>query len=202
MVNGTLDSDKKEKIIKAAVKVFSKKGFHGAKVDEIAQLADVGKGTVYEYFSSKAELFQEMFKSGMKFYEELLIREIKPDMTCKEKLVRMARLHLKFIDRYKDLAKIMMTEHSYFEEDFRKWAWQHRENKMNSLKEIIGTGIEKGEFRQLNPASAAFTYMGCLGGLIPSAIMDCYDQDMDVYKLLDEMLDLFFNGLAINESVL
>ncbi|MDT3700857.1 MAG: TetR/AcrR family transcriptional regulator, partial [Thermincola sp.] len=64
------DSDKRKKILKAAVKVFSQKGFHAAKVDEIAQLADVGKGTVYEYFSSKEEVFQEMFKAGMQFYVE------------------------------------------------------------------------------------------------------------------------------------
>ena len=61
-MNGSdkLCGDKRLRIIEAAVIVFSRKGFHRAKVEEIAEVAGVGKGTVYEYFKSKKELFLEM----------------------------------------------------------------------------------------------------------------------------------------------
>ncbi|TLM97504.1 helix-turn-helix transcriptional regulator, partial [bacterium] len=84
------ESEKRVQIIKAAIKVFSEKGFHDAKVEDIAQQADVGKGTVYEYFSSKTELFQEMFRSGMQFYMENIRSEAGGNgVSCRDRLMKI-----------------------------------------------------------------------------------------------------------------
>ena len=53
--------ERRDNILEAAALVFSEKGYHQARVEEIAVQAGIGKGTVYEYFASKLELFQEMF---------------------------------------------------------------------------------------------------------------------------------------------
>lgn len=183
--------DKRQQILKAAVKVFSQKGFHEAKVDEIAQLADVGKGTVYEYFASKTELFQEMFKVGMQFYIDNMNNELKPGLTCQEKLVRIARLHIRFVVRYKDLARITMTEHTYFNEDFRKWIWQKRDEKLKLLEQIISEGVSAGEFRNIDPKAAALIFSGTLGALFSSAVFAAGKAK----DLVEPVLDLIFNGL-------
>jgi len=52
--------ERRVEILEAATKVFASKGFHAAKVEEIADAARVGKGTIYEYFASKSELFDHM----------------------------------------------------------------------------------------------------------------------------------------------
>ncbi len=54
-------SDKRNRIINAALIVFSKDGFQNSKIEDIAKTADIGKGTLYEYFSSKEELFLQVF---------------------------------------------------------------------------------------------------------------------------------------------
>ena len=54
-------SDKRNRIINAALSVFSKDGFQNSKIEDIARTADIGKGTLYEYFSSKEELFLQVF---------------------------------------------------------------------------------------------------------------------------------------------
>jgi len=54
-------SDKRNRIINAALTVFSKDGFQNSKIQDIAKTADIGKGTIYEYFSSKEELFLQVF---------------------------------------------------------------------------------------------------------------------------------------------
>jgi len=56
-------SDKRTRIINAALTVFSRDGFQNSKIEDIARAADIGKGTLYEYFSSKDELFLEVFTS-------------------------------------------------------------------------------------------------------------------------------------------
>ena len=188
------EKDKRIQIIKAAVKVFSQKGFHDAKVEEIAQLADVGKGTVYEYFSSKAQLFQEMFKAGIQFYLDNLINDISPDLSCQEKLAHVARLHLRFVSNYKDLAKITMTEHTYFDENFRKWVWENRAKKIELLQHIIEEGITKEEFRKVDSHAAALTFMGSLGALFSPVIFS--ETKLNTRELIDPVLDIIMNGIT------
>ncbi len=49
--------EKRKEILKAALVVFSQKGFHKTSMNDIAQKAEIGKGTLYDYFKSKDELF-------------------------------------------------------------------------------------------------------------------------------------------------
>lgn len=192
-MNHSAGEGKREKILKAAVKVFSQKGFHEAKVDEIAQLADVGKGTVYEYFSSKTELFQEMFKAGMDFYINNLKMELKPDMSAGEKLKKMARLHFSFIVKYRDLARITMTGHAGFNEDFRKWIHENRAAKMELIRQIIDEGITNGEFRSVDSRAAALAFMGVLASIFPPVV---FSKEKSSYKsLLEPVMDIIFYGL-------
>lgn len=50
----------RDKIFRAAQAVFSEKGLHGARIDEIARLADVNKQRIYAYFASKRELYRQV----------------------------------------------------------------------------------------------------------------------------------------------
>lgn len=177
----------------AAVKVFSQKGFHDTKVDEIAQLADVGKGTVYEYFSSKAELFQEMFKSGMRLYTESVAEELKLKMSSREKLERLAKLHIKFVSHYKDLARVTMSEHAHFDEDFRKWILDHRADRIKEIEMIITDGIAGGEFRQVDPGAAAHVFTGTLAAMCSPVIFS--RGRVNTKKLAEPVIDIIFHGL-------
>ena len=71
MPNRVNKEEKKRNIILAGNEIFSRDGFFNAKVEEIAKAADVGKGTIYEYFSSKDELFLKVFNT---FKENVLSR--------------------------------------------------------------------------------------------------------------------------------
>ena len=188
------ESDKRQQILKAAVTVFSRKGFHEAKVDEIAQLADVGKGTVYEYFSSKAELFQEMFKAGMQFYLENISYELEPEIFCREKLKRFAKMHIDFITQYKDLARITMTEHTQFNEEFRFWIFENRSKKMKMLEQIIDEGIASGEIRNIDSKVMAMAFSGILGAIFPPIVFS--GQEANPEELSETVVDLVFNGIV------
>jgi TetR/AcrR family fatty acid metabolism transcriptional regulator len=52
--------EKKKLIVNAALQVIKSKGFAEATVEEIATIAKIGKGTVYEYFSTKEEIVQKL----------------------------------------------------------------------------------------------------------------------------------------------
>ena len=54
--------DKRERILRGAVKVFAKKGFYASRVNEIARAAGVADGTIYLYFKSKDEILTSLFE--------------------------------------------------------------------------------------------------------------------------------------------
>src|SRR5215831_1099063 len=60
--NGRRAGDKRERILRAAVKVFAKNGFHATRVSEVAKAAGVADGTIYLYFKSKEELLFSLFE--------------------------------------------------------------------------------------------------------------------------------------------
>jgi AcrR family transcriptional regulator len=59
------DPDKKRQIVEAATQVFAGKGYAAARVIEVAEAAGVGKGTIYEYFRSKEDLFFAVYEDMM-----------------------------------------------------------------------------------------------------------------------------------------
>lgn len=60
---------KREQLILAAVRVFSKNGYHETKMQDIATEAGIGKGTIYEYFKTKDDLFLAVYDSWMDEFE-------------------------------------------------------------------------------------------------------------------------------------
>ena len=65
------EGNKREDIIKAAIKVFAKNGFHNAKISKIAEVAIVAAGSVYLYFKSKEDILYQIFKE---IWEELNLK--------------------------------------------------------------------------------------------------------------------------------
>ena len=60
-----LSEFRRSELLTAARAVFAKKGFHDASIEEIAEMAEVAKGTVYLYYKSKNELYMEALRFGL-----------------------------------------------------------------------------------------------------------------------------------------
>jgi len=100
----------KERILEAAMEVFSHKGFHPATMDEIAEKAGVGKGTLYRYFETKEKLFAELVRLRL---EELgatagsVIDGRDDVLTMISKCIRM---YFEFFDRNQRLYRLIIQE--------------------------------------------------------------------------------------------
>ncbi len=77
-----MKKEKRKLILESAKSQFEEKGYHGAKISEIAKHAGIGKGTVYEYFDSKQSIFEELIVMYIDMYfeytNELLSKEADP----------------------------------------------------------------------------------------------------------------------------
>ncbi|RMD96013.1 MAG: TetR/AcrR family transcriptional regulator, partial [Deltaproteobacteria bacterium] len=108
-----------ERIRIAAYQVFAAKGFYHATVEEIAQSARVGKGTVYRYFESKENLFRAVVEDRLR---ELVCR-IRDAFTQAEDVlgaIRRAILeYFRFFEEHKEFYRILVYEQQGFGAEFR-----------------------------------------------------------------------------------
>src|SRR5438105_12240774 len=103
-------SGKRESILRAATRVFARNGYFNSKVADIARAADVADGTVYLYFKSKEEILHSIFDQNMAEAiasgRELIAKVRDP----REKLRRIAKLHLQRLGADRDLAVVFQIE--------------------------------------------------------------------------------------------
>src|SRR3954447_16209120 len=86
--------DKREAILRAAVKVFAQRGYFNSKVADIAAEAGIADGTVYLYFKSKDEILHSIFDQAMAVFIDEGKKELALLDEPEERLRRIARLHL------------------------------------------------------------------------------------------------------------
>lgn len=137
-------TDKKKKIILAAISEFAKDGFEKASIDAIALKAKVAKGTVFYHFKSKQELFEEIVDEGQKTFEGIIERKTKDLKSEKIKIEKVVEIEVDFIHKYRDLFSIYLGEMIKKVTNFR------------IIENILEKGVKKGEFRQnLNVKTSA-----------------------------------------------
>ncbi len=82
-------NQKKNDILSAAKSLFKEKGFHNTKMDEIAANAGVGKGTLYEYYKNKQDIFDEACIAKINNIKEKIENISNKNITFKQKLIEI-----------------------------------------------------------------------------------------------------------------
>src|SRR5271170_4180865 len=73
-----------DKILAAAARLFATHRFHEARMEDVAALAEVGKGTLYRYFKDKEELYMALLaRAACQMTERLRVVEEAPDPRSK-----------------------------------------------------------------------------------------------------------------------
>jgi AcrR family transcriptional regulator len=88
---------KRQQILEISEKLFNRFGIRRTGVDEIARLANVAKGTIYNYFGDKEGLFRELIKGKIAFFEEMLEKSLGNVRDPAEKVKLTLVEHLKII---------------------------------------------------------------------------------------------------------
>jgi TetR/AcrR family transcriptional regulator, fatty acid metabolism regulator protein len=83
---GKREADRRRTILRAAVEVFSKKGFHGCRIADVAREAGVAYGLVYHYFKNKDELLNSVFESGWKGFVTRITEQVGSAKTFEERV--------------------------------------------------------------------------------------------------------------------
>src|ERR1700704_2210621 len=141
-------TDKREAILRAAIRVFAHNGYFSSKVADIARAAGVADGTVYLYFKSKEEILHSIFDQNMA--EALAAcRKLAAKLTDpREKLRRIAALHLERLGADRDLAVVFQVELRGSTKFMREFSAAGFAEYLKLLCKIFEEGQRAGVFRQ------------------------------------------------------
>lgn len=158
---------KQEIILKSGIGMFIEKGFAKTKVSDIAKNAGIGKGTVYEYFKSKDDLFKGCIDYILDNHIELLKSEIANQDTAVNKLQKFAVIHFRYMFEKNNVLYYFQKEcNDTIGESINKLMLTYRKESINIIENIIMEEMinRKLEFPKdgFSPKDMALIYLGAI----------------------------------------
>jgi TetR/AcrR family fatty acid metabolism transcriptional regulator len=187
--------DKREAILRAATQVFARNGYFNSKVADIAHAAGVADGTVYLYFKSKEEILHSIFDRSMEEAISAGRVQLEGLTDPREKLRRIARLHLEWLGADRDLAVVFQIElrgSTKFMEEFSGGGFAQY---LGIIRSIFEEGQQAGVFRKdLNAKIVAKVFFGALDEMATNWILS--QKRYKLVPLADQVLDILLNGVS------
>lgn len=191
--------DRPAEIIDAALRVFAKRGFAAARLEDVARQAGIAKGTIYLYYESKENLFEAMVRakvvpviSGAK---DMATAFEGPTAALLEAIVRKVYGNMVEDAELRAILRLLIAEGARFPHLTRFYEREILSVGIELLAKVIRRGIERGEFREtpaleLPEVLMGPTYMAAVWKMI-------FDdaKPLEVDRFIDVHLDLVLNGL-------
>lgn len=197
-----VDKDaKKDKIIKAAMKVFAKKGIYETKIEMVAQKAGIAKGTIYEYFKSKDELAQMVFNYLLVQMNMHVKQNMAAAVSPAEKLKAgiLAYVDVEALG-LSDISEILPDLWAYgirlrnskvdIPFDLRWIYLQYRDLFSRALKE----GIDKGDFRQIDTKSVSGSIVAAADGFYLQWMSD--RKNFNLKSAAEDYINTLLTGIS------
>lgn len=188
------EPDKRTRILLAAVHVFSDQGYHNAKIEGIAIQAEVGKGTVYEYFSSKHQLFLEMLIYSHDQYREFVQQSVHREETAVGKLRELIRCHLTFMQESGCIARIILRERIDEDGTLHQWLLEERRKQIEFVEQILAAARDKGELRIESTELITLAIIGAISTV--GHLFFIEGKPLDVDALTTVLMNAFLHGIA------
>jgi TetR/AcrR family fatty acid metabolism transcriptional regulator len=150
-----------DKILAAAARLFTTHRFHEARMEDIAALAEVGKGTLYRYFKDKDELYLALLARAAEDYQARLREAIRPG-SPREQLVAVVDQVLRYFEEQPHVLDLIQHA-EVMQKPGEEFPWQKTRNETMALvRDLIHNGQHEGAF-VIEDVSLAMLML--LGGL-------------------------------------
>ncbi len=196
MTESSLTTDKRRVLLEAAVRVFARRGFHAARVGDIAEEAGVAHGLLYHYFSSKEEVLETIFRET---WADLLaaVRDVEESgEPAQEQLRQVAAILLRSWRRDPDLVRVLVRGVTRSSELDRRVG--DVGDAFAAIERIVRRGQEAGELRpELDARLTSVIFYGAIEELLTGWVLELLpDGDEDVARAEQTMVEIVSGGLA------
>ena len=189
------NSDKYQRIMEAAVKVFAEQGFFQSTVAQVAKEAGVADGTIYLYFKNKDDILVQFYQYKTKQVFDRFRQAVDQEDTALGKLRNLIRMHLEEFQKDPNMAIVYQVEthqqRRLAQDPIKEMSKMYRD----IISEVVELGQEEGTIRRS-------LYMGLVKRLINGAVDEVINAwihtggNYDLASMADPLVDLFINGIG------
>jgi AcrR family transcriptional regulator len=181
---------RRHEIFEAALDTFIDKGFVETSMREIAELAGMGKSSLYDYFENKEDILifvmEEALENVLNNAGRINALPLSPEM----RLRQIIEMHLDYIVKNKKLFYLFSYEGRRMSSENQQRAQQGRYMYQDMLRGLIEQGIQQGIFREVDPLVAARMLINTIIPVVYTSRPTGAPQVM-----MQEILDIFMNGI-------
>ena len=194
------DENKHQKILQAAIKVFSEKGFYNSRVSEIAKEANVADGTIYLYFKNKDDILISLFEEEFGKIVQNMRAALEKDKDALQKIKRFAIAHLSIVTKQQELAEVMGVEVRQSSKFMKEYINKPFIEYLNIIRSVVIEGQEKGLIRKdLTPGIMKRAFFGALDEMARYWVLSTQKKhSIDDAAL--QISDVFIRGMMSEEA--
>lgn len=189
-------SDKRQRILNAAVRVFARRGFYNAKIAEIARAAAVADGTIYLYFKNKDDLLISLFDERMGSIIDEFRGEIAGLGNAADKVRHFIQMHFRLVKKDPDLATVIQLELRQSNKFIKEYHGSRFADYLNLIREIIVEGQMAGLFRRdVQPGVVKRALFGALDEMSTLWLIS-KNKKYELEDCAEQVARLFLGGLV------
>lgn len=194
--------DKRERILRAAVRVFARKGFYASRVSDIAKSAGVADGTIYLYFKSKDELLISLFEDRITRLLTLLREEITRLESSPDRVRRVIEFQLGLLEGERDLAEVITVNLRQSSRFLKQFASRRFTEYLELMASVIADGQHAGELRSdVSARVMARVIFGALDGIALTWALSTAEPG-GLARAASQFADVLLQGLLVERQTL
>jgi AcrR family transcriptional regulator len=195
-VREAITEARRSQILEAAVQVFAEKGFHQAKIKDVAKAAGVADGTIYNYFNNKADLLVAMvaqFGELLQFSNQ--VKQFVGDFTPEQIMGTILRNRFTLLERNRAQFQAIMPQIINDPSLRRQFYETLGKPTLAILEQVWQAQVDQGHIRQIDPQIMVRLFLAMFFGV---AILDIIGADLignDNERVVNAIQDLLLNGI-------
>ena len=188
--------DKRRLLLDAAVRVFARKGYHAARVGDIAEEAGVAYGLLYHYFSSKEEVLRNVFRETWRALIATIESVERGEDTPREQLRKVAEILIRSWKRDPDLVRVLVLEVT--RSQLLAGEMDEIVASFAVIQAIVERGQADGSVRgDLDARLASYVFYGAIDELLTGWVLGRLpDSDEDLARAERTVVEIVAGGLA------
>ena len=183
------------------IKIFALKGFKATTLDEIAEKSEFGKGTIYNYFSNKENIFKEIIVSVTEEHRRTIINAGKNSDNFYNFILEVTKNHIAFSLHNTELFLLMIFTKMHHEEstspEIIDLMRKGESEILVLIEKKIRKAIKKKEIRELNPGKMIRLFKGFTYAYIYDLLISKKLREEDIEKEAKFITDIVFNGIIL-----
>jgi TetR/AcrR family fatty acid metabolism transcriptional regulator len=189
-------TDRRRDLVRAAIRVFARKGFHAARVGDIAEEAGVAHGLLYHYFSSKEDVLETIFRET---WTHVVVEATALEASGKPLMEQLRGFASFFLGTYTNspsLARVMIREVARSPHVGERVGVLR--DALAAIRRMIEAAQARGEVRAgVDPQLATWSFYGALEEILGGWVLgELPGADADVERAVSTVVDVFTVGFA------